>query len=441
MGSPALHSSSAAGATPATANPLDTTRTLPARDSAIDVVRGVAILALILANFTAAAPASAFAHGDWDRITGIILRVLVSRKFYSLFSLLFGFSFVLFARSREARDNSFAWLWTRRMLVLLVIGYAHAIFIWPGDILREYARFGLLLPLFRKWPARPLFSAGAIALALSLTPVWYGPTQHLRVELANRLGPPPPPLDSVARAQGRADAIRTLRSGSYWSVVRQRAGVEMRKFRSDPFEQTVQFFAIEYFGLFLIGAAVAKRLLPDPQRHRRLLWKAVACGTAALPLMLYLDYRPLGIGTTWGPAWANTEVWGGASTLGDIIEVPVRTALALAYGAGLLLVCGSAAQRRRLAPVAAVGRMGLSNYLAQSAFFTTLVLGYGFGFWGVFTRFDTVLLSLGFFVIQMAGSTLWLRRFQYGPVEWLWRSLTYLRLQPMRSGRRATPLG
>jgi uncharacterized protein len=412
------------------------------RDVAIDIVRGVAILALILVNFPAAAPPDAFLPpGQSDRVASLFVRIFLGGKFYTLFAILFGFSFVLFTRHRESIGTSIKVLWIRRMLVLLAIGYAHAIFVWHGDILGDYARAGLLLIFVRRWSMRTLVLAAASLLALLLVAnqVWYRPTRPVNAALAAAFGASQPAADGRAGqpVAPRVPLRRPLRDGGYLEVVKMRAVRQLNSFKSEPLEQVVRFYVLEYFAFFLIGVAAARRLLPDPLAHRRLLLRTATAGIIiALPIIAVLSYRPAGSKQLWGPGWANHLLGADGPTVGAVVELPTRTLLALAYGALLLLACGRDAWRGRLRPLAAVGQMGLTNYLlAQSVFFTSLLYGYGFGVWGVLSRTDTLLIGFFFFVAQIIGSSFWLRYFNYGPVEWAWRSGTYWRFQPLRRRR------
>jgi uncharacterized protein len=177
-------------------------------------------------------------------------------------------------------------------------------------------------------------------------------------------------------------------------------------------------WSIELFASFLLGfVAARRRLFTETQKHRRLL------------LALALAALPVGLAITAGDLWWDYQnslteppLW--KAELGMIREFIGRPAMAYGYVALLLLI----GARAWMAPFAAVGRMALTNYLLQSLVFTTIANSYGLGLYGRVRPAQGLLWCFGFYVLQMIGSMLWLRWNAYGPVEWVWRRLTYGRV-------------
>jgi uncharacterized protein len=137
---------------------------------------------------------------------------------------------------------------------------------------------------------------------------------------------------------------------------------------------------------------------------------------------------PLGVlarGNLWEPAWLNARVPGSAGTVGHVIWVLSELLLASAYVGALLVLLEHEPSRRRLRWLAPVGRMGLTNYVAQGMLIATIWYGYGLGMQGKFGSLTGLIIAIGFFALQVVYSNWWLARFQYGPLEWLWRRLTY----------------
>jgi uncharacterized protein len=305
-------------------------------------------------------------------------------KFYLLFSLLFGIGFAVQMRRMEAAGRPFVGFYLRRLLVLFVIGMAHAILVWDGDILRLYALAGLLLLLVRRLPTRALLG---LALAITLGGlVFFG--------LWSDVGQISSMMD--------AKSVVLAASGTYGDLVAYRLNY--------PAAVDIQIPMV--LVMFLVGLAVGRSgALDEPERYRPFLrrwWKwALPVGLAGNALMIY--------GYTVDNTWLIS--------FGVHIGAP---ALSFVYLSVVLL---NAERLRWLAPV---GQMALSNYLTQSLVCTTLFYGYGFGLYDRLAPVVTLALVGLIYGIQVLVSTWWMRRFRFGLMEWLWRSLTYGQAQPLR---------
>jgi uncharacterized protein len=370
------------------------------RIDGLDALRGFAIFGILLINiqvlsgygFIGPEGRSALSGGSYDETLQALLDLLVRAKFYSLFSLLFGYSFVMMAeRTTQAPDRAHR----RRLLGLIVIGLVHSVLLWPWDILLLYGLTGfLLLPFMCAAPRRLLvFATGLFAI----------------VVLVRVLGP------QLGLPEGRGalatrvlqESVPSMAGGSYSEVVQ----ANIRLTGSIFVEWLQDLRPLRVLGLFLLGAAAAKLQLAERQSSSAALLRRVALPALLCGLLLS------GVETFTEPA-ASWERF--AWIVAEVAGPPV---LAVAYAAILLLwwqrdgVLGSGA-RAALAPV---GRMALTNYLLQSAVCVPLFYEFGGGWFAEMSLGRLLLFSVTLFIGQMAFSALWLAVFRQGPIEWLWR--------------------
>ncbi len=408
-------------ASPVALEPLAAPQRLPMPD----VLRGFALLGILLMNieyFTR--PMQGLMLGldpRWsgiDRLANLFIATFVQGKFWTLFSLLFGMGFATLLARAEVQRVAFGALYTRRLIVLLLIGLAHAFVLFAGDILVVYAiaGFGLLL-IFRAVPTPQVWRLGLVLYVLPLALMWSSTGMIVMASFAS-------PEFAEAMTQASRDlraeyaaAEAIYRDGSFWQVVRQRV--------ADSFAQYAGLVSLlpMVLGMFLIGGwAERVGILRDVDAHLPLFRRALLTGgpfgavlaLAAMPHLIDADHSLLTVSLAFGVT---------LMTLANLL-------LCVAYAAAMVLLARrSQALRDWLAPA---GRMALSNYLLQSLVFTTLFFGYGFGLWGSVPRAMQVVLACAFFALQLLASRWWLARFRYGPMEWLWRALTYRKMPPMR---------
>ncbi|RPE77177.1 DUF418 domain-containing protein [Vulcaniibacterium tengchongense] len=393
------------------------------RIEALDALRGLALLGIFLMNVEQfGAPLVGMEEGiapgqAWpDRVADAFVYVFVRSKFWTLFSLLFGMGFAAMLARAEARGAAFAPLYLRRSVALLAIGLAHALLVWSGDILVNYALAALLLLSLRRLPDSALWPAGA---SLYGAVIALGVLGALAVGALGALGAvPADPAAEAGEAALRQAEIEAYRHGGYAEATAMR----LRYF--------LQMFWLNLallpmvLGMFLIGAwFVRSGAIRDPAAHarlfRRLLWIGGPLGLAVTLASFALDPSP----QTGGRPDARALL---ASTL----HMAAAPAMALAYLAMAMLALQRGA--RWLRALAPAGRMALSNYLLQSLLGTWLFYGHGLGLWGEVGRAWQVAGVAAVFALQVAASRAWLARFRYGPVEWLWRGFTYGALPPMR---------
>ena len=393
-----------------------------ARIDAIDVLRGFALLGILVMNVQAfAMPQAAYfnptAYGDLEGANlhvWLAGRMLADQKFMTIFSMLFGAGIALMAGRAEARGDGRRPHY-RRMAWLAVIGLLHAHLLWAGDVLFLYAVCGMLVYPLRRQPPGRLLALGAASLAVASAwsvgtglslPYW---PEEERAALAAELWRPTPEL---IEAQ-----IAAFRGGWLAQQPARSAGAL-------AFETLllITWGLWRAGGLMLIGMALFRLDVFSARRSARFYAALIAVAAAVgLPL------------TAWGVALDFERGWPLWSFfVGVQFNYWPSVAVSLGYVGLVMLACRTAALRRFTRPFAAVGRTALTNYLLQTVLCTTVFYGHGLGWFGSVDRLGQLGVAAGVWAVQLAVSPLWLRRFRFGPAEWAWRSLTYGTRLPIR---------
>jgi uncharacterized protein len=397
------------------------------REPVLDVLRGFAMLGILLINveymrggdFYAAFSDELDVPGMADRIAHFATGWLAAGKFLSSFAILFGIGAALTAGRVLAAGRSPRPLLARRYLLLLAFGLAHMVLLFPGDILFLYGLTGLVLLGFVRVPARKaLWWAGGLLTAMTLAFVALTGLTVLAPEPAAD-DPAAPMMEDLLTGQ-RDQVVAAYTQGSYVDVVRAHAS-------QSTFIQVGQAFLLPWvLALFLLGVAVVRAgVLEDLNGHRRLLRR-----TTALGLGLGLPAN-LGLGAL-GPFWGGATFQPGADAPGLLMaaaaaQMLAAPLLAAGYLSALALLALRAGTPRRLA---GIGRMALSAYLTQSLL--ALVVFAGLGLYDRLGTLQALMVVAAVWAILLVACPAWMRRFRHGPVEWLWRSLTYGRRQPLR---------
>ena len=392
----------------------------------LDVVRGFALLGILIMNmpgfansFYIEADGSHLWSAPIDRAAEVLRDMLFSGKFNSMFSLLFGIGFTIqFARMQESAPGHASQLYLRRLLVLLVIGLIHAMVFWTGDVLHVYAVLGLLLLLVLRHASDRVI-LGLIGLLL-LYPALSGVTRLLVMT---------PEVTARLVAESKAfEASNNLAygSGSFFAAAREHTREFVHFYDNVWSLWGFLGFYVQMATTMLIGVLIGRHHLP--QRIPELM-----------PWIRRLQWWALGIGLvcsiTFGTIFEIERAPGPSplKVLGSITYVFSRLALMSFYVLTIVRLAQLPGWHARFAPMAAAGRMPLTNYLMQSLICTALFYGWGFGLWGTIGPAGQLALAFAiFFLVQVPLSGLWLRRFNYGPLEYAWRALTYGRLSPKR---------
>ncbi|HEX7780540.1 MAG TPA: DUF418 domain-containing protein, partial [Vicinamibacterales bacterium] len=374
------------------------------RIQTLDVLRGLALLGMIVVHFH---------NHTLEIVTGIneILRTLVWRlveeKSHGTFALLFGAGFAIQLRRADARGGPFAGRYLRRLAVLFLFGFvAHAGFGY--NVLIGYAVWGVPLLVIRRWSTRALIVTAVIS-AVSLPLYWQGSQQYVRMTQ----GPERAAAILQARMAESAavwNARNAAEDGNSYSRLLVARLHHMAWFYRQPFF----FMPGATLALFIVGLLLIRhRFFEDPLAHRGVI----------IGLMIF-----------------GLVSWIADNWLLDVAPTPIQMAgmllrnqwLTFTYvGAFLLVVAPRAAWMALLRPIGLAGRMALTNYLVQIAVIDILFSGYGLGVPDILSTVGLAAAAL-LFAALVAFSTVWLRRCRFGPAEWVWRSLTYGTVQPLR---------
>lgn len=504
------------------------------RIDVLDVLRGFALIGILLMNIEwfnraiAVLTAPDLLARDFDHGAGFLVKILIEGKFYKLFSLLFGMGFaVMLLRAEEAKRPFFAWF-ARRAGVLLLIGLAHSVFLWTGDILHDYA-IGAFLLLGIVWlRTRPRFAflrdpqwLLRISIGMLLAPILimsaYGIGMMLRsdpvdlqqrhalsetkraerirawpqreaellsearkvvpgavgeepredegttdasepsakgapVETTSVASPTSGPAASTKddkpeagtagrkhkdaeaekpvsehwfkRKEHRTKAIfweqQAMTSPDYWVATKYRALITLEGLAGAPFFAFFLLLPIFMLGWWLVETGKIRH----PEQHlilfRTMAWVGWPFGLVFSMAAGTLMYHP---------AWSDGR---GPESVTSALHWCGQILLCAAYVASFVLLLRMRCAKRWIGWLAPLGRMALTNYLMHSLVFSTLFYGYGAGWFGQVPRFQQMGLVTGMILFQAIFSRLWLANFNYGPMEWLWRSATYLKWQPLR---------
>ena len=393
------------------------------RITAVDTLRGFGVLGILIMNIQYfsmihSAYFNPTAYGDLtgiNRWVWILSHIFADQKFMTIFSILFGAGVIMIVSRIEASGGSASRIYYRRVIILILIGLAHAYLLWSGDILVAYGCCGLVVYLLRN--ARPLRLLIFGLLTISVSTAIY-----LFFGWSMKFWPPEAINGIMEFWKPTSDMIQI-------EIEAQQAGwVGQLGYRisSAIFMQTFVFAIWAGWrsgGLMLIGMALYKFGVLTGERSRKFYAAMVAFGLiVVLPVVSY------GIVRNFRADWSiyfsffygiQFNYWGSLF-------------IGMAYIGVIMLICKTVRFKNIIKPLSAVGRMALTNYLLQTLICTTIFNGHGFGLFGEIPRYGQISLVFGIWIIQLIVSPIWLSYFRFGPLEWCWRSLTYGRFQPMR---------
>lgn len=382
----------------------------------LDALRGFALLGICMANFPefslynflkpeviATMPSALI-----DKVTHALLYIFVDGKFYTLFSLLFGIGFSIIINNAAKKGKNGFHIFYRRMSVLLVIGFLHLMFIWSGDILMLYALLGMLLPLFRNVSDRGILMWAVILLVLPIGIDFICETTHIY---------PSRPIVNLQQyycaKYGITDAnfAYWLRDANDYKEVFQFL-IQGALVRMQEFVDGNRFFKV--MGLFLVGFYIGRnRIYADLEK--RIPWLKKVCKYGFL----------LGFPFSLLYAWSDMSQHPLGLTVHSSLYFVSVYPMGLFYMSGLCLLYLKSKELFLWKYLAAPGRMALSNYIGQSVIGMLLFYGVGFGWGAGLGLAQTEAVVLMVYLFQIIFSCLWLSRFQYGLLEWIWRMLTY----------------
>ncbi|MEW5925328.1 MAG: DUF418 domain-containing protein [Candidatus Zixiibacteriota bacterium] len=416
------------------------------RYASIDVLRGIAVLGILAINIYFFAlpgndyiyPSASGGFAGLNLLTWKFTSLFFLQKMMGIFSMLFGAGIVMMYDKAERAGRKFKALHYRRMFWLLIIGMIHAYFIWHGDILVTYAICGMILFIFRRRSPRTLIILGLALFFFGILIQVAGGYNFSRLkESAAEAERILQEGGEISKSQEESmDAWKKVSSN--FNTTEDSMKVESDAFRGGyvdvfkfrlPYAFMMQTQALIFIviwrtlGIMLLGMALMKLGIFSAQRSMKfyLIMTLLGYGTG-LPLVMY------GINELIAHNFDfiyQFKVGMNYNHIGSVLVALGHVGLVmLLYKWGIL--------KWLTRCLAAVGRMALSNYLFHAVVFTTIFYGYGLGLFNRFDRFYLMWFVAGMWVVNLAVSPLWLKYFQFGPAEWLWRTLTYRKRQPMR---------
>ncbi len=391
------------------------------RIDSLDVVRGFALLGILVMNIQSfSMPAAAYmnptAYGDLSGANlwvWILSHIFADQKFMTIFSALFGAGIVLMWERAEATGRQSTGLHYRRTFWLMIFGLIHSYLMWAGDILFLYSICSLWVFWMKRRSPRTLIVVGMLVLlvspALYALAAWSMPNW------------PPEAVEGMAvgwspSAEANAATVANFQGGfrdQMRSRVPDAIGLHTAAFA---------FWGIwRASGLMLIGMALFKLGFFSAGLPASIYRRCIAVGAViGLPLVAF------GIYANFARDWELSRMFVGSqyNYFGSLL-------VSLAYVAAVMLVCKNAVWPVLTRALSAVGRMALTNYLLQTILATTIFYGHGLGYFGEVSRVGQVGVVVLIWTLQVPFSIWWLGRFRFGPFEWVWRSLSYMKLQPI----------
>ena len=395
----------------------------------VDTLRGFAIFGILMVNmplmFTPLVEdvmMPSFGEDLSEIVPNLLIEFFFTGKFFVLFSMLFGFGFYIFLHKDGEPGNEIVSVFRKRLFWLLVFGILHVTFLWEGDILIYYALFGFLLLFFRRSSVKKL--SIWMIIFLIIPSAFFG----LIVQLPLLFGSNPEFVAGFEEGNQKQlietkalveRAYEVYSQGTYAEIIRM--NWEQWSFMAIGI---VVFYPI-CMAMFLLGLIIGRKgLFSNYTEHlaffKKIFWFGLLLG---IPFNLLLvlsvaNNQPIGI-DNWDLIGSFSGMIGGIAFMG-------------AYVSGIVLLYAQGKCTKLFSGFSAVGRMALTNYLSHSLIALLLFRSVGLGLYGELEVWHAILLTLLIFGLQIPLSKWWLGRFRYGPLEWLWRSLTYGKIQAFK---------
>lgn len=392
------------------------------RIRSLDVLRGFALMGILIVNIQSfsmilSAYNNPTAYGDFtgaNYATWFVTYVFFDSKMMSIFSMLFGAGIVLMTERAAKKTDRPYWIHCRRMVWLVIFGILHAHLLWVGDILYTYGLCGLLVYWARNWRPKWLVLAGILIIAVPSL-----------IMLA---------ADVSLNFASEQEKVELLKE---WQPSTELVNKEIGYYQSDWLTQmehrvptalifeTILFAMIFFWragGLMLLGMALYKWKILDASKSHKFYW------TSAFAFLL------LGFSVVLYGVWRIEKGgWSLDTTMldGHQFNYWGSVFVALGYISALMLICKNGWLNWLTSCFQAAGQMALTNYLMQTIVCTTIFYGHGLGLFGQLSRTSQLGIVLSIWTFQLALSPIWMKRFRFGPFEWLWRSLVYWHRQPM----------
>lgn len=422
------------------------------RISLIDMLRGFALLGILMMNipgFSMADYSFEAFKNDPDSFNFWLYQfigVFFEGKMRAMFGMVFGAGVLLFVANKSGKGTSVHWLYYRRMFWLLIFGLIHShLILWIGEILYLYAVCGMILYLFRNVPPRYLVWAVPLVAVASFVAgtIQYQDIREKRIAYSEA---------TKAKSENKTLTATQTKALTEWREIektmipnREDAKANTKKMKSDystvagylrPIALDIQtkylpFEIWDSLALMLLGLALFKWGFLTGAWSNKEYWTVAKIGYGfGLPLVIYSNYYAFHHFSTLEANLARME------------EVPInwvnliypfqRILLVMAHAAALILLYKSGVIQGLMNRLVAVGRMAFTNYISHSVICTLFFFGYGLNYYAELAFYQIYIVVLAIWAFQLIISPIWLKYFLFGPLEWLWRSLTYWKVQPLK---------
>ncbi len=372
------------------------------RISTLDVVRGISLLGIVIVNMISFnAPVLYYNPYEWWKDSDAEVykwaELIFQSSFYPIFALMFGYGSVILRERIRNRGLSFTNIYVRRLLFLLVIGFIHAFFIWSGDILVNYAIYGMLLMVLLELSGEVLLISGIMLFLIpNLCFILY--------ILVNAIIDPNTTL-MYADIANVNKAFNAYSTGSYLEITTQR----ITDWIAVNGSMNLFFSVFSILPLMMVGAGASKmKWLQNANIHKK---KWLVLFIATFVIGIFLKSLPLLIDSNLAFKLVQQTIGG--------------TIFSFAIVSLIVLLMTNRIFEKLLKPIATAGRMSLTIYLVQSIVGSLIFYHYGLGLYGGLTLLSCVLIGVFIYIIQVVLAEIWFMKFQYGPLEKVWRIVTY----------------
>ena len=398
-------------------------KTIPSKSGkrveVIDALRGFAILGILLANilswsgikFMPITELKQFSSFDIDLFIYHLNGVFIDTKFYTIFSLLFGIGFYLQFNKNRDKQEVFMPIYYRRLRYLMLFGLIHMLF-WSGDILFIYALVGFVFVQFRNLKLQTLLIISFISfiiplmidvIMLKVSPGFMVPPEKLALKTYLDLNP--------------FEITEPFKNGSFWEVTQMNFhNLKWRFYDLLPSGRLFKIFAFFILGFYMM----ANNYFTKKAHSYKLLFVFLSIG-------LGLTFLSKEIGGSMGqfPSSWKDILYKFLFSFGQVN-------LAFAYISILTIAYETKFGKKLMVGLKYVGRMSFSSYLSHTIFGIIIFYPYGFGLFGSMSLWQVEVLAIGIYAVQVLLAMIWLKHYSFGPLEWLWRSLTYGKFLSMK---------
>lgn len=399
------------------------------RINIMDALRGIAILGIFIANLGAGFSfydSSLNNVGPYfhklDHTFRFWEHVFIEGKFYSIFSLLFGWGMALQLKRSEINGLTPVKFMRRRLGFMFLLGLAHLLLLWTGDIVAFYALLGFVFLWMRKWNDRKLFISAIVMLCLPVLIYFLRTKWNVLLAPAGLLFTTGEKIDTaLTGSKGFEEFLINLKTGNYFFQLKSLVAGVFYRFGDLIFQSR----PLKVLGMFILGYLLGRNdRYKTILANKQLLWMVAGAG---LLIGLPANYQLSKLMET--GLYYQLKIEGVYQSIAYALGV---APLALAYVALFFLFAQTAIGKKVVGILQPVGKMAFTNYISHSIIGTIVFYGAGFGLAREVGPVYYTSFALLVFIGQIILSTVWLKYFNYGPIEWLWRSATYKKWQPFK---------